>query len=83
MQTRGRSIFATIRSEGALLPADLLQRIINGDRNLSGLTPDAYHLNAGEKLNEATNRAWNRLVGAWAAFTEAAAKLPRVILAPR
>lgn len=76
MQTRGRTIFATIRSEGALLPTDLLQRIVNGDRDLPGVTPDAYHLNAGEKLNEATNRAWNRLVGAWAAFTDATAKLP-------
>ena len=76
MQTRGRSIFATIRSEGALLPADLLQRIINGNRDFPGVTPDAYHLNTGEKLNEATNRAWNRLVGAWSAFTETAAKLP-------
>lgn len=76
MQTRGRTIFATIRTEGAMLPADLLQRIVNGDRNLEGLSPDAYHLTKGEKLNEAASHAWNRLVGAWLSFAEARTTLP-------
>jgi hypothetical protein len=65
MQLRHRIAFTTVRSEGAILPADLLQRIAAGDRNLTGLAPEDYLLDRGERLNEATNRAWNRLVGTW------------------
>lgn len=67
MRARRRDGFTTIRTEGAILPRDLLARVAAGDKDLGGLTPDDYHL-SGEKLNEATNRAWNRLQGAWAAF---------------
>lgn len=69
-------IFTTIRIEGAILPADLLQRIADGDKALGGLTSDDYHLPGGEKLNEATNSTWNRMRGAWIAFKSAVAKLP-------
>ena len=73
MQTRNP--FTTIRTEGALLPVDLLQRIVAGDASLGGLDTESYHLPAGEKLNEAINRAWNRLLGAWAAFQTARGRL--------
>jgi hypothetical protein len=76
MQTRARNVFATIRTEGALLPADLLARIAEGDPQVPGLAPDDYHLLPGEKINEATNRAWNRLLGAWTAFRAAMARRP-------
>src|SRR5687767_11276539 len=75
MQTTQRNIFTTIRTEGAILPADLLARISEGDPKLDGLTPASYHLLAGEKLNEATNRSWNRLVSAWANFKAAQERL--------
>ena len=68
MQTRQRDIFITIHIEGAILPPELLQRIASGDANLEGLTPEAYHLVEGEKINEAISRAWNRLMGAWLVF---------------
>lgn len=73
MQTSTRRLFTTVRTEGALLPADLLGRIVEGDAALKGLTPEDYHLLPGERINEATNRAWNRAVGAWAAFQTARA----------
>ncbi len=76
MQTRSRDLFTTIHIEGAILPPDLLQRIAAGDPGLEGLTPDAYHLIEGEKINEVTSRSWNRLLGAWAAFQEHLAALP-------
>lgn len=76
MASKSRDLFLTIRSEGAILPPDLLQRIVTGDRELEGLKPDDYHLPKSEKLNEATSRSWNRLVGAWASFRQAAEKLP-------
>ena len=75
MHIRRSDIFTTIRTEGAILPADLLQRIAEGDRRLEGLTPEDYHLAGNEKLNEAANRSWNRLLGAWLAFNDAAQKL--------
>jgi len=65
MAAKSRDLFLTIRSEGAILPPDLLQRIVSGDRELEGLKPDDYHLTKSEKLNEATSRSWNRLLGAW------------------
>jgi len=80
MQTSRRNLFTTIQTEGAILPADLLQRIADGDKGLEGLTPESYHL-SGEKLNEAINRSWNRLMGAWAAFKVAMAKLAEKELA--
>ena len=70
-----RDLFTTIRSEGALLPTDLLQRIAEGDRKVLGLTPEAYHLAGNEKLNEVASRSWNRLLGMWAAFQAGASSL--------
>ena len=55
---------------------DLLQRIAQGDANLHGLTPESYNLLKTEKLNEAINRSWNRLLSAWVAFKAAREKLP-------
>jgi hypothetical protein len=75
MQTSSRSPFLTLHTEGALLPVDLLQRILASDKDLDGLSPEDYHLSGGEKLNEAINRAWNRLQGAWAAFQTSRGRL--------
>lgn len=76
MTIRSKNIFTTVRTEGAILPADLLQRIVDGDKDLDGLSPTFYHLLEGEKLNEAINRSWNRLRGAWVSFKAALEKLP-------
>ncbi len=76
MKLRSSNTFTTIHTEGALLPVDLLQRIAEGDAELGGLTPAAYHLAGGEKLNEVINRSWNRLLGAWNGFQAALAQLP-------
>jgi hypothetical protein len=76
MKLRGNNVFTTLRVEGSILPPDLLQRIAEGDKDLDGLTPASYYLLEGEKLNEAINRSWNRLRGAWASFQGAVAKLP-------
>ena len=75
MQTRTRDLFLTVRTEGAILPSDLLERIAAGDPDLGGLAPEAYHLPGGEKITEATNRAWNRLLAAWSGFRSASERL--------
>jgi Eco57I restriction-modification methylase/N-6 DNA Methylase/TaqI-like C-terminal specificity domain len=68
--------FSNVRSEGGLLPQDVLSRIQAGDKDLPGLTPESYHLGPHERISEAVNRAWRRLASAWRAFQEALAKEP-------
>lgn len=75
MSRRSRDLFDTIRTEGGLLPPDLLKRIAAGGRGLKGLDPADYHLVPGERINEVTSRSWNRLLGAWTAFRDTAAAL--------
>ena len=42
MQLRQKHQFTTIRTEGSILPADLLQRINEREAGLAGLKPDDY-----------------------------------------
>ncbi|HXF72301.1 MAG TPA: hypothetical protein VNO79_06800, partial [Actinomycetota bacterium] len=65
---RRTSPFTAVRSEGALLPPELLQRVAEGDRELPGLRPEDFHLSPNERVNEQISRSWSRLVGVWAAF---------------
>jgi hypothetical protein len=71
------SVFNTIRTEGAILPAELLQRIVNGDATLEGLKSTDYHLSPSERLNEAATRSWNRLLGVWQTYREILNQLPQ------
>ena len=66
--------FLNIRTDGALLPPDLLARLLEG-ANLPGLKPEDYHLGAGEKLNEAISRSWTRLQSLWTGFQKSRATL--------
>ncbi|HEY1351293.1 MAG TPA: N-6 DNA methylase [Ktedonobacteraceae bacterium] len=67
-QKRQPAIFTTIKSEGAILPMDLLRRVSNPQSaQLQGLTPEDYH-HEGERLNEAINATWTRLLGLWHSF---------------
>lgn len=66
--------FQTIRTEGAILPPDVLRRIAS--LKTDGTSPDAYHLPPGNKLNEAISRSWTTLLNHWQAFQEVRTKLP-------
>jgi len=77
MKASHRNLFATIRTEGAILPADLLKKIADNDKSIEGLTPEAYHLDKGDKINEAISYTWNRLLGAWSTLKAAKEKLPQ------
>jgi len=68
--------FQTIRSEGGLLPPDLLRRVIDPRGSLKGTRPEDYGLPQGERLSEVITQSWNRLRRHWGEFRAAAAKLP-------
>lgn len=68
--------FQTIRSEGGLLPPDLLRRILDPKEKLDGTRPEDYGLPQGERLNEVITQSWARLRKHWAEFRTAAANLP-------
>jgi hypothetical protein len=65
--------FSTIRTEGALLPPDVLQQIASG--KTEGLRPADYHLPEGYKLNEAITQSWDLLKKHWKTFQDARAAL--------
>ena len=61
--------FRTIRSEGGLLPQDLLRRVLDPHSGLPGTTADDYHLSPGERLNEVITQSWNRLHKNWGNYS--------------
>ncbi len=69
--SRRATEFQTIRSEGGLLPPDLLRRIVDPAGKVSGVEPTAYGLPAGERINEAITQSWNRLRRHWEEFRTA------------
>jgi hypothetical protein len=75
VEVRRRSSFTSVRTEGAILPPDLLLRIQSGDSETGGFQPSDFHLQPGERLNEVISRSWNRLRAAWANFQSAASRL--------
>lgn len=74
MAKRERLGLTAVRTEGAILPASILQRIHREDPALDGLKPEQYDL-AGDRLREAASRAWTALQGPWMNFKAERAKL--------
>jgi N-6 DNA Methylase len=74
--SRRATEFQTIRSEGGLLPPDLLRRILDPKEKLDGTRTEDYGLPQGERLNEVITQSWARLRKHWAEFRTAAANLP-------
>lgn len=64
----------TVRSVGALLPGDVLEKVQAGE-SLDGLTPDAYGL-ADVRLRDVVAGVCNELVPVWWAFQRELADLP-------
>ena len=69
--------FHTIRSEGGLLPPDLLRRVLDPKEKLDGTRSEDYGLPQGERLNEVITQSWNRLRRHWGEFRASAEKLPK------
>src|SRR5207249_3161350 len=74
MQVRGRAT-GFVRTEGGILPPDLLERVRALDRKLPELDEASYGLAKRERFGEAITGGWNRLVGAWTAFQDELAKV--------
>src|SRR5438309_340793 len=70
------ALFPSVRSEGGLLPPDLLLRISEGDAELGGLSPKDYGLGERDRLGDAMARDWQRGRAYWAAFLAATDGLP-------
>ncbi len=68
--------FQTIRSEGGLLPPDILRKVVDPRSTLPGTKPEDYGLPQGERINESITQSWNRLLRHWAEFRKAAQNLP-------
>ena len=68
--------FQAIRSEGGLLPPDLLRRLIDPREKLPGTLPEDYGLPKGERLNEVITQSWNRMRKHWVEFRPVADALP-------
>jgi hypothetical protein len=73
---RRSNAFQTIRSEGGLLPPDLLRHVLNPKEKLPGTRPEDYGLPLGERLNELITQSWNSLRKHWTEFRATAAHLP-------
>jgi hypothetical protein len=76
-----RGTFTTVKTQGGLLPPEVLERIAAGDSTLPGADRATYHLAEHERLGEAINRSWNRLLGLWTAFRDALEQRPASDLA--
>jgi hypothetical protein len=68
--------FVSVRTEGGLLPVDLLRRVSLMDPGLPGLRGEDYGLAPGERVADAIVRSWNRLLPIWERFAERLEKLP-------
>ena len=76
MRRTAKFTFSAVRSEGGLLPHELLERVAALDSTLSDIKPTAYYLAEHEPLGEAVSRSWLRLLGCWRALRAALDKLP-------
>ena len=65
---RRTQYFTTIRSEGGILPVDLLQRVAALDPGIKGTKPEDYHLDKKANIRETISSSWNHLLGAWTTF---------------
>jgi hypothetical protein len=69
MDVRRSRVGTNVRTEGGLLPTDVLGRIADGDDGLPGLTEADYDLPQNVRFAEAITDSWNRLAGLWVSFS--------------
>ncbi len=62
--TASSQVLTSVRTVGGLLPADMLIRIAEG-RDVSGSRPADYHVVGARSVQDAAERHWDFLKGAW------------------
>lgn len=67
-------VFPSIRVEGGLIPADLIDQIATG--NAEGQTAADFHLRSGARLSDEIAAAWADARAYWHAFQRALDRLP-------
>jgi hypothetical protein len=76
---RETDVMEHVRSEGGLLPSDLLERVRAMDRDLPGMTADAYGLASDRRLKEVLSEevavAWTTAKEHWNRFSRELAQL--------
>ena len=60
----------SVRIAGALLPPDLLGRILALDPEVPALKPESYGLQRSESVRRQASRSWDYLLGVWQEFSE-------------
>jgi hypothetical protein len=68
--TASSQVLTSVRTVGGLLPADMLIRIAEG-KNVSGSRPADYHVVGVRSVQDAAERHWDFLKGAWRAVRDA------------
>ncbi len=68
------SAFTSVKIVGGLLPADLLGRIREGDKELPGIGPQTYGLERGESVRRQAARSWAYLLEVWKEFAQEVTK---------
>jgi len=70
MSITATQITTSIRVVGGLLPADMITRIATG-KDVSASTPADYHVVGVRSVQDAAERHWDYLKGAWRALRDA------------
>ncbi|MGI8483743.1 MAG: Eco57I restriction-modification methylase domain-containing protein, partial [Thermomicrobiales bacterium] len=73
---RSRTSFVAVRTEGGLLPPDLLDRIFIQDASLGGLRPVEYGLGESIRLMAVMSEAWQAVRTHWGSFSRTRDRLP-------
>ena len=68
--TASSQVLTSVRTVGGLLPADMLIRIAEG-KDVSGSRPADYHVVGVRSVQDAAERHWDYLKGAWRALRDA------------
>jgi hypothetical protein len=68
--TAASQVSASVRTVGALLPADMLRRIADG-KEVTGSAPADYHVVGVRSVKDSAERRWDPLKGAWRALRDA------------
>ena len=65
-----RANFSHVTTVGDFLPYDILHRVLAADDKIPGLKSTDYGLAPTERISEAINRSWQRLILLWLHFEE-------------